>query len=147
MRSIFLTTAMALATVAASITVASAAWTASMSGSVVDVKSLEPVSDATVRIYAESGSQVMGMATTDARGAFVISGLKGGEYRLQFQKTGYQRTVVAGIFVRPGERMIEAAPIAMYRNGVPLPNFAMSQPCGSLIQPGQTADVYIVCSE
>jgi len=131
----------------ASTSIATASWTASVSGTVVDVKSLQPVADATIKIYANAGSQVMGQATSDAHGGFVIEGLRGGPYRLQFEKKGYQRTVIAGLYVRPNERMIEAAPIAMYPDGVPLPNFSMSKPCGSLVNPGETADVYIVCSE
>jgi hypothetical protein len=126
---------------------ASASWTASMSGSVVDIKTLQPVADATIKVYENSGSQEMGKTTSDAHGAFVVSGLRGGHYRLQFEKPGYQRTIIAGIYVRPGERMIEAAPIAMYPVGVRLPNFAMSKPCGALVNPDETADVYVVCSE
>jgi hypothetical protein len=148
MRSFLRTTVIAAtAMIIASTTLASASWTASMSGTIVDIKTLQPVADATVKVYEAKGSQVLGKATSDAHGAFVISGLRGGQYRLQFEKPGYQRTIVAGVYVRPGERMIEAAPIAMYPNGVRLPNFAMSQPCGSLIQPNETADVYVVCSE
>lgn len=131
----------------ASTSLALASWTASVSGTVVDVKSLQPVADATIKIYANAGSQVLGQATSDAHGGFVINGLRGGPYRLQFEKKGYQRTVIAGVYVRPNERMIEAAPIAMYPDGVPLPNFSMSKPCGSLVNPTETADVYIVCSE
>jgi len=147
MSSILRSTIAVAATLIASASLASASWTASLSGTVVDVKSLQPVADATVKIYANAGSEVMGQATSDAQGAFLITGLRGGPYRLQFEKKGYQRTVVAGVFVRPGERMIEAAPIAMYPNGVALPNFAMSKPCGNLVNPTETADVYIVCSE
>lgn len=146
MRSILCSTVVAVAMLTGSVSLASASWTASMSGTVVDIKTLEPVPDATVKIYTATGEQVMGQATSDAHGAFVITGLRGGQYRLLFEKSGYQRTVIAGIIVRPGERMIEAAPIAMYPNGVRLPNFSMSKPCGGLVQPEATADVYIVCS-
>jgi carboxypeptidase family protein len=148
MRSFLRTTVIAAtAIIIASASMASASWNASMSGTIVDIKTLQPVADATVKIYTATGSQVLGVATSDAHGAFVISGLRGGQYRLQFEKHGYQRTIIAGIYVRPGERMIEAAPIAMYPNGVKLPNFAMSKPCGALVQPNETADVYVVCSE
>lgn len=147
MRSIFMTTIAGLVALCATASIAAAAWTASLSGTLVDIKSLQPVADATVKIYTMTGSEVMGKATSDAHGAFSIGGLRGGQYRLQFEKSGYQRTIVAGIFVKPGERLIEAAPIAMYPNGVRLPNFAMSKPCGALVDPNQTADVYVVCSE
>ncbi len=126
---------------------ASASWNASLSGTVVDIKSLQAVPDATIRAYDNNGITVVGEATSDAKGAFVINGLRGGYYRLQFSRGGYQRTVISGVWVHPGERMIEAAPIAMYPNGVKLPNMAVSKPCGSVVDPSQTADVYIVCSE
>jgi Carboxypeptidase regulatory-like domain len=147
MSSILRTTIAVFAALLASTSLALASWTASVSGTVVDVKSLQPVADATIKIYANAGAQVLGKSTSDAHGAFVIGGLRGGPYRLQFEKKGYQRTVIAGVYVRPAERMIEAAPIAMYPDGVPLPNFSMSKPCGDLVNPSETADVYIVCSE
>lgn len=125
---------------------ASASWSASVSGKVVDVQSLNPVSDTIVKAYSENGSQVLGKATSDAGGNFVIGGLRGGMYRLQFEKHGYQSTVVAGLTIRPSERLVEAAPIAMYPNGVPLPKMSANHPCGNLVDPQQTADVYIVCS-
>jgi len=126
---------------------ASAAWTASVSGRVVDVKTLLPVADATIRIYTERGYDVMGKATSDAQGNFVIEGLRGGTYRLEFEKRGYQRTLELGLFIRPAERLIEAAPIAMYPDGVKVPRPAsVSDPCGSLVQPGETSDVYVICS-
>jgi 5-hydroxyisourate hydrolase-like protein (transthyretin family) len=147
MRSILRSTILIAATILVTGSLASASWTASVSGKVVDVKTLQPVADATIKIYAAAGSDVLGKATSDANGSFTIEGLRGGQYRLQFEKTGYQRTIITGIMVRPNERMIEAAPIAMYPRGVALPNFAMAKPCGALVDPNQTADVYIVCSE
>jgi carboxypeptidase family protein len=125
---------------------ASASWSASVSGKVVNVQTLDPVSGAIVKVYTENGGQVLGKATSDAGGNFVVSGLRGGLYRLQFEKHGYQGTVVAGLTIRPSERLVEAAPIAMYPDGVPLPKMSANSPCGSLVDPQQTADVYIVCS-
>jgi hypothetical protein len=116
-----------------------------MSGRVVDVSSLQAVSGATIKVYAMNGTHLMGEAMSDSQGAFVVRGLAGGEYRLVFERSGYQRTAVAGVFVDPGSMHIEAAPIAMYADGVPLPKTAMVNPCG-LVQPLQTADEYIVCS-
>ena len=87
----------AMALTIACVCMASASWTASLSGTVVDIKTLQPVADATIKVYENAGSQVMGKATSDAHGAFVISGLRGGHYRLQFEKPGYQRTIVAGV--------------------------------------------------
>jgi hypothetical protein len=123
-----------------------ASWTASVSGSVVDVNSLQPVSGAIIKVYSVTGTRLQGSAKSDASGTFVVTGLAGGQYRLQFEGPGYQRTVVAGIYVRPTERLIEAAPIAMYPVGVPVPRPISMNPCGSVIQPGETADVYVVCS-
>src|SRR5215472_15839423 len=128
MRSLVVTLATAIC-VAMVAPAAAAPWVASLSGTVVDIKTLQPVPDATIKVFENSGSQVMGQATSDARGAFLITGLKGGYYRMQFSKSGFQRTIITGVFMRPNERMIEAAPIAMYPNGVPLPNLAMAKPC------------------
>lgn len=139
-------TAALLLTIAVSNATASNSWTAAVSGSVVDVKSLDPVADATIKIFSAQGSRVLGRATSDEHGTFSIGGLQGGQYRLQFEKHGYQSTIVAGLYVRPGERYIEAAPIAMYPVGVPLPKVSVSNPCGSMVDPNQTADVYVICS-
>ena len=147
MRSLLLSTAAAAALSLAILGTASAAGNSSLSGRVVDIKTLQPVPDAKVEAFMGSSYRAAAKATTDAHGAFVLQGLDGGNYRVQFEKAGYQRTMIAGINVRSGERMIEAAPIAMYPNGVPLPNFAMAKPCGSMVDPEQTADVYIVCSQ
>ena len=139
--------ALAVASVLAFTTVAAAApWTASVSGRVVNVQSLVPVSGATIKIYTENGLVVQDKAVTDAQGRFTVGGLRGGQYRLEFERSGYQRTVLAGLYVRPSEKFIEAAPIAMYPNGVKLPRVIGSNPCGSAFMPGQTADVYIVCA-
>jgi hypothetical protein len=145
-RSVYATLAATALALVASSAVSSAAWTASVSGRVVDVKSLAPVSGAMVSIYTTSGITNLGTAKSDAQGNFVINGLRGGNYRLDFQKHGYTETVVAGVYVRPGERLVEAAPIAMYPHGVPVPKAVGHNPCGSVVDPAQTADVYIVCS-
>lgn len=131
----------------ATASIAMASWNASMSGRVVDVSSLQPVPAAHVTIYAENGVRELGSAVSDARGQFTISGLSGGMYRLRFQRDGYQTTSLVGITVRPNEHFIEAGPIAMYRNGVPMPKVAIHDLCGGLVEPGQTADVYVVCDE
>jgi Carboxypeptidase regulatory-like domain/Domain of unknown function (DUF3244) len=139
--------ALAIASVLAFSTMAAAApWTASVTGRVVNVQSLVPVSGATIRIYTENGFAVQDKAVTDAQGRFTVGGLRGGQYRLEFERKGYQRTVLAGLYVRPSEKYIEAAPIAMYPNGVELPRVIGSNPCGSAFVTGQTADVYIICS-
>jgi hypothetical protein len=139
--------ALAVASVLAFTTMAAAApWTASVTGRVVNVQSLVPVSGATIRIYSENGAVVLDKSVSDAQGNFAVGGLRGGEYRLEFERKGYQRTVLAGLYVRPSEKYIEAAPIAMYPNGVKLPRVIGSNPCGSAFMPEQTADVYIICS-
>lgn len=129
----------------ATASVAMASWNASVSGRVVDVNSLQPVPAAHITIYAEDGSRELGAATTDAKGQFAIGGLQGGMYRLTFKRAGYQTTSLVGLTVRPNEHFIEAGPIAMYPNGVAMPKVAMHDLCGGLVEPGQTADVYIVC--
>lgn len=130
----------------AATSIAGAAWNSSFSGRLVDVRTMQPVAGARIKVYEMDSYQVMGEATSDAHGAFTVSGLRGGQYRAAFYKTGYQHTMVVGIMVRPHDRFIEAAPIAMYAVGQKLPSIALSKPCGALVQPGQTADMYVVCA-
>ena len=131
----------------ATASIAMASWNASVSARVVNVSSLEPVAAAHVTIYAEDGTRELGSAVTDAKGQFTISGLQGGMYRMTFTRQGYQRTSLVGLTVRPNEHFIEAGPIAMYPNGVAMPKVAIHDLCGGLVQPGQTADVYVVCDD
>src|SRR5215472_15970136 len=113
---------LAIACVASiSATAIASPWNASLSGRVVDVKTLAGVGGATVELYSVRGTHLLGKAKTDATGEFTITGLKGGEYRVEFARSGYQRTVIAGLFVNPGERMIEAGPMAMYPLGMAVP--------------------------
>jgi hypothetical protein len=122
-----------------------AAWDSSVSGTVVDVRSGQPVPGATIEVVTPDGSRVLGRATSDASGAFVVRDLAGGDVRLRFFGPGYVRTAMAGVYLPPHERLIEAAPIAMYPVGSKPPQpVAMSQ-CGALVQAGETADVYSVC--
>ena len=131
----------------ATASIAMASWNASMSGKVVDVQSLQPVPAAHITIYAENGTRELGTAVSDARGQFTISGLTGGMYRLKFTRGGYQTTSLVGVTVRPNEHFIEAGPIAMYPDGVAMPKVAIHDLCGGLVEPGQTADVYVVCDQ
>ena len=130
----------------AATSIAGAAWNSSLSGRVVDVRTMQPVAAAHIKVYAMDSYQLLGDATTDANGSFTVTGLRGGQYRVAFYKAGYQHTMVTGILVRPGERLIEAAPIAMYAVGEKLPSLAMAKPCGALVQPGQTGDEYVICA-
>jgi hypothetical protein len=123
-----------------------AQWTAAVSGSVVDMRTMQPVSGAKVSIYTMGGTHELGRAVTDDRGDFSISGLRGGDYWLLFQKDGYQRSAIGGIDLRPHERLIEIAPMGMYPNGMKMPRTIGAGPCGSLVQPAVTSDVYVVCS-
>lgn len=143
---------MALLLCTATSAAASPAWygTASVSGTVVDINTMTPVAGATVRAYPETyGARVAGVAKTDANGAFTINGLRGGPYRLQFDRSGYQHTAMLGIDVPPGGRLIEASPMAMYPEGAPVPKAASasSNVCAGLVQPGETSDVYVVCGD
>lgn len=131
----------------ATASIAMASWNASMSGRVVDVQSLQPVPAAHVTIYAENGTRELGTAVSDSKGQFTVSGLTGGMYRLKFQRDGFQTTSLVGVTVRPNEHFIEAGPIAMYPNGVAMPKVAIHDLCGGLVEPGQTADVYVVCDQ
>lgn len=134
--------ALALATSAVT---AAASWNSSVSGTVVDVRSGQPVSGATVEVVTPDGSRVLGRTRSDASGAFVVRDLAGGDVRLRFYGPGYVRTAMAGVFLPPHERLIEAAPIAMYPVGMRPPQPVAMEQCGALLQTDQTADVYTIC--
>lgn len=122
------------------------AWDASISGAVVNVSTNDPVAGVKVTAFVAGTAKPQASAITDAKGQFSLQGLEGGTYHLFFDKKGYQRTAVGGVEVRPHERHIESAKIAVYPNGVPIPkNVSNAHPCGSLVQPGQTASVYVIC--
>ena len=75
--------------------------TGRITGELIDSLSSNPVEFATVvLVEGRSGKQVNG-TLTDEKGAFKLTGVKMGEYKLQFSFLGYQTKTIAGINLTP----------------------------------------------
>lgn len=147
----FLATVGALSAIVASIIAyapmpAAAAWDASFTAKLVTEANRTPVSGVMVKAYTNTGGRVMAEATSDAAGNFTLTGLRGGEYRLDFTKRGFHDTTLLGVYVTPHSNDRLNVPIAMYPMGTKVPRFTATNPCGRLVNANQIADVYIVCS-
>jgi len=119
--------------------------TASLKGTVVNAADKAPLSGATVNLYPATGDQSAAAAKTDRNGEFLMIGLTPGKYRLEVSRPMYQTAILADFALNPGKAMRFPDPIGMVTSTDSLPSSQISG-CVSLLQPGQTADVYIVCS-
>ena len=125
--------------------VAQAPIAAALSGHVVDARQNTPLSGVKVSAFLEGSTAAESSAVSDDHGQFTLSGLHGGDYRLLFERTGYPKSLAAGITVRPNEHLVLISAFALDSN----PKFGqvrMTNPCSSLVQPGDVADVYTICS-
>jgi len=140
-----------LATLALALVAASApaigAWDASLTARLVNVDDRAPVAGVKVKAYPLRGATLVAKTVSDQHGVITLIGLRGGEYRLDFTKSGYHDTTLVGVYVRPHQRDNMTSPIAMYPNGTKVPRFTTTNPCGKLIDPAQVADEYVICSE
>jgi hypothetical protein len=129
----------------AAIVVAQAAVPAAISGRVVDAKQNTLLAGVKVTAYQEGSAVPESTAVTDNQGNFTLSGLSGGNYRLLFERSGYPKSLAAGISVRSHEHLVLISAFALDSN----PRFGqvrMTNPCSSLVQPGEVADLYTICS-
>jgi hypothetical protein len=151
------TLAIALALVGPTISLASpAAWTgarvvadmtspAAISGRVVDSRTDTPLAGVKVSAFPLGSTTAEATAMTDNQGQFTLNGLRGGDYRLLFERSGYPRALAAGIGVKPHDHLVLVGAFALQVN----PRVGQSRPldpCSSLLQPGEVADVYVICS-
>ena len=60
------------------------------------------VSGANVRLLDEN-SGVIAQTTTESNGQYTFSGVSAGNYRVEFERQGFQKNVLAGLNVSPGE--------------------------------------------
>lgn len=119
---------------------------ASIHASVVDFQSRAPLAQVRVSVFEQRGTKALATALSDKKGAFTLSNLRGGLYRLELAKPGYHETMVAGLPVKTGEHLSITGPIGMFSEKVPVPAAQITRdPCKDLVNPGQTADVYVVC--
>ena len=119
--------------------------TASLKGTVVNAADKAPLGGATVNLYPATGDQSAATAKTDRNGEFLMIGLTPGKYRLEVARPMYQTAILADFTLNPGKAMRFPDPIGLVTSTDSLPASQISG-CVSLLQPGQTADVYIVCS-
>lgn len=118
---------------------------AAISGRVVDSRSDSPLAGVSVTAYPVGLTSAEASATTDDQGQFTLSGLRGGDYRLLFERSGYPKALAAGIDVKPHDHLVLVAAFALQKN----PRSGQARqvdPCSSLVQPGDVADVYVICS-
>jgi len=123
------------------------AWDASLTARLVNVGDRAPVAGVEVKAYPLRGGTLLAKAVSDEHGVITLDGLRGGEYRLDFTKSGYHDTTLVGVYVRPHQRDNMSSPIAMYPMGTKVPRFSATNPCGKLLDPAQVADEYVICSE
>jgi hypothetical protein len=125
--------------------VAQAVVPAAISGRVVDAKQNTLLAGVKVTAFQQGSTLAEASAVTDDQGQFTLSGLHGGDYRLLFERSGYPKSLAAGITVKPHEHLVLISAFALESN----PRFGqvrVTNPCSSLVQPGEVADLYVICS-
>jgi len=140
-----LLSAVALVAVLALARAAMGAQTASLKGTIINAADRAPLGGTIVNLYPASSDRSAATAKTDRNGDFIMVGLTPGKYRLEVSRPMYQTAILADFTLNPGKAMRFPDPIGMVTSTDSLPASQISG-CVSLLQPGQTADVYIVCS-
>ncbi|HEY5093738.1 MAG TPA: carboxypeptidase-like regulatory domain-containing protein [Candidatus Eremiobacteraceae bacterium] len=124
---------------------AQTATASAISGRVVDARKNDPLAGVKVTAYRVGSTVADATAMTDAQGQFTLNGLRGGDYRLLFERAGYPKSLAAGIGVKPHDHLVLVAAFAL-QSKTKLEQARIADPCSSLLQPGQVADVYVICS-
>lgn len=126
---------------------ASGPSTASVQGTVVDADHRLPLAGVLVSLIIEN-SRNRKSTLTDKSGNFVFKALESGQYMIRFQKDGYEDLYLTDLSISQGEAVKIGLPLALHKPAFSLIDYPMHpSPCGSLVQPGQTADVYVVCAD
>ncbi len=121
----------------------------SLRGQVTDARNHQPLEGVRTVLYNLHGTKPIASTFTDRGGSFRLDGLRSGLYRLEFSKPGYRGLAIEGIGVRANEIMVIAGSVALSAGNASLAAAvarAENGKCGSLVQPGVTADVYVVCA-
>ena len=125
--------------------------TASVQGIVVDSDRHLPVAGVLVYLAAAAKPDersVVNSTFTDKAGSYAFKALRGGQYWLRFQRNGYDILVLENLKVDQNEAVILSSPLVLHKSAITIIDYPTHRsPCGSLVQPGQTADVYIVCGD
>ena len=105
-----------------------------------------PLSEVLVSLIVENRADRKS-TFTDKSGTFAFKGLGSGQYLIRFHKEGYDDLILANLTVDQGEAVILGSPLALHKSAFTMIDLPMHpSACGSLVQPGQTADVYVVCA-
>jgi hypothetical protein len=102
-----------------------------------------PIQGITVGIFAIGNDKPIGWATTDAAGRFAFNFLPAGEYTVRQQSQG---VVLARVKLPPGSSVLLASPLVIQPAEVDIDTVQPRDSC-ALLQPKETADVYVVCGE
>ena len=114
---------------------------------VVDMKTQQPLSGVKVFAFKGDSTKMLRMATSDKNGTFSIVDLPSGDYRVELEKRGFEDTVISPLKLGSSEHLIIRGPIQMEKASLAMHAVQeMRDTCRSLMQPGQTGDVYVVCS-
>ena len=124
---------------------AQAAGMSSITGQTLDAKTHKPVVGVRVDLYADTASPHKILAATMTRkdGTFSLAGLRGGQYRVELTKMGYEVQVLTGLTVRSSERTIIGEPIALHTASE---EYKAKMACNSIVRPEETGSVYVVCA-
>ena len=118
-----------------------------LNGVVLAATSRQPLAGVKIEVFQPSlgehgsatGRNATQTLTTGADGHFELNSLSPGPATIIFSKVGFQSVRYDLDFIgRSG--IIASATILMWRPEI------SSMPCGGLVQPGQTANVYVVCA-
>jgi hypothetical protein len=124
-----------------------AAPTSSLHGTVVNAQDHSPIANVTVDVYAAPSTQSLATATTDKNGSFVVVGLPPGTYQIKLAHPTYETIMLTGVKVNGANYMQLKGALAMQPAAGTDNRVARQSACTNILQPGQTADVYIVCSD
>ena len=91
---------------------------------------------------------VLKTTATDTNGKFLFQDLGAGKYRLDLDSGGYEFLRAPRIMTVHRNEMVNlSATFEMRPMSLVIDTYLTRSPCGSLVQPGQTADVYVVCAD
>jgi hypothetical protein len=123
----------------------SSLFTQGITGTVVRSNNQTPVPGAVVAAYVAPYAEAESSAVTDSEGRFAIMALFRGTYMLRTTARFFVPTVIDGVSVDVGATTNLPNPIEIEAQIVVLDDGGFFRPCGTLVQPSRTADVYVVC--
>ena len=124
-----------------------AIFTASVQGIVIDADRRMPLAGVIASLVVENRAERKS-TVTDKSGTFAFKGLQAGKYDISFQKDGYDVLMLTGLNVERGEAVTVNPALVLRKSKFTIIDYPMHpNACASLVQPRQTADVYVVCTD